>query len=375
MDFALTSTQQEIQSLARRICDEAVSPETLARYDEYAEPRFDAALWQSLCDAGLTGMMMPEACGGSGQGFTELCLLLEAVGRSIAPVPALAHTVTGLLPLQRYATDALQKGILPEAVDGRRLLVGAFWESSDGACGRGVQARLQGDVLVLSGHCSPVPFAAQASHILLPVMLQGQLAVVLLDCDTPGLLLKPLQATHFEPQAALELQTVHLPLERVICREEGAALVHWVRQRLRAALCVQQLGAAERVLQMSAAYTSERRQFGVPIATFQAVGHRLADGYIDVECLRLATWQAISLLDAQQSAALEVDIACVLAADTGHRLSYAAQHVHGGTGIDRDYPLWRYCQWLRYQEMVLGGAGARLASIGAGLARGEGLFS
>lgn len=374
MDFAFSDTQSAIRELAGRICEEGVEATGLARYDEFHDLRFDAGLWQTLCDAGLPGVAVSEELGGSGQGLVELCLLLEAVGHSLAPVPALAHTVTGLLPLQRYATPALQAAILPAACRGERLLTGAFWQAAD-APPSSLQAELQDGEIRLSGSYPALPWAAQADHLLLPVRLQGELAVVLLDRDSPGLTLTPLQLTHFEPQAALALEGVALPLERVVCREEAHALWDWVRLRLRAGLCVQQLGAAERVLRMSAGYTSERHQFGVPVATFQAVGHRLADAFIDVECLRLTSWQAISRLAAGENAELETRMAAVVAADTGHRLSYAAQHVHGGTGIDRDYPLWRYCQWLRYQEMVLGGAGQQLETIGRGLARGEGLFT
>lgn len=374
MDFAFSDTQAAIRELAGRICEEGVEATGLARYDEFHDLRFDAGLWQTLCDAGLPGVAVSEELGGSGQGLVELCLLLEAVGHSLAPVPALAHTVTGLLPLQRYATPALQAAILPAACRGERLFTGAFWQAAD-APPTSLQAELQDGEIRLSGSYPALPWAAQADHLLLPVRLQGELAVVLLDRDSPGLTLTPLQLTHFEPQAALALEGVALPLERVVCREEAHALWDWVRLRLRAGLCVQQLGAAERVLRMSAGYTSERHQFGVPVATFQAVGHRLADAFIDVECLRLTSWQAISRLAAGENAELETRMAAVVAADTGHGLSYAAQHVHGGTGIDRDYPLWRYCQWLRYQEMVLGGAGQQLEIIGRGLARGEGLFT
>jgi len=101
----------------------------------------------------------------------------------------------------------------------------------------------------------------------------------------------------------------------------------------------------------------------------------MADCYVDIECLRLTTYQAASLLDSDVSATTEVRIAKIWAGDTGHRVSYAAQHVHGGTGIDRDYPLWRYCLWLRQNEMTLGSSAAQIALLGSRLAAGEALFS
>jgi alkylation response protein AidB-like acyl-CoA dehydrogenase len=100
----------------------------------------------------------------------------------------------------------------------------------------------------------------------------------------------------------------------------------------------------------------------------------MADCYIDVECLRLATWQAVSLLAAEASATTEVQIAKIWAGDVGHRVSYATQHVHGGMGIDRDYPLWRYCLWMRQNEMTLGSSACHTALLGARLAEGEALF-
>jgi alkylation response protein AidB-like acyl-CoA dehydrogenase len=111
------------------------------------------------------------------------------------------------------------------------------------------------------------------------------------------------------------------------------------------------------------------------VATFQAVGHRMADCYVDIECLRLATYQAVSLLASDSAATTEVQIAKIWAGDTGHRVSYATQHVHGGAGIDRDYPLWRYCLWLRQNEMTLGSTAAHIAKLGARLAEGGALFN
>jgi alkylation response protein AidB-like acyl-CoA dehydrogenase len=89
----------------------------------------------------------------------------------------------------------------------------------------------------------------------------------------------------------------------------------------------------------------------------------------------LTTFQAASLLDSEADADTEIAIAKIWAGDCGHRVSYATQHVHGGTGIDRDYPLWRYCLWLRHNEITLGGSGVHLAALGQRLAEGEALFN
>lgn len=373
MDFGFTDEQREVRDLARRILSERVSPRSLAAYDEFRGPRYDPELWRELVAAGLPGVAVASAHGGMGFGFMELALFLEEVGRSIAPVPAISHCVGGMLPLQRFGSEAQQRRWLPAAAAGELLLSAA--PVDDSASPPAVTAVSDGEGLRLMGRAVAVPFAEQADLVLLAVALEEAVAVVLLDPRAPGVTPVTCHSTSFEPQAHLELDGVGIPAQQVLARRGGERIVDWLAQRLTAAHCAHQSGAADAAMRMAAAYTGERQQFGVPIATFQAVGHRMANCYIDVECLRLATYQACSLLHDERPASLETAIAKVWAGDAGHRVSYAAQHVHGGTGIDRDYPLWRYCLWLRHNEMTLGSSSARLAAIGAGLAAGEGLFA
>ncbi|MDP4917335.1 MAG: acyl-CoA dehydrogenase family protein, partial [Haliea sp.] len=255
------------------------------------------------------------------------------------------------------------------------LLSGAFWTGSVGGAVEPVQALPAEGGFILNGSCRGIPFARQADWLLLPVHSANGVAVVLVATDAAGVQMTDLQMTHFEPYAQIELSDVRVAAADVVMASGGEALVAWTREHCTAALCAQQLGAADRAMRMAASYTSERKQFGVPIATFQAVGHRMADCYIDVECLRLCTWQALSLLSEARAATTEVQIAKIWAGDVGHRVSYACQHVHGGTGIDRDYPLWRYCLWLRFNEVTLGSSSAQTAALGQRLSQGEGLFT
>ena len=114
--------------------------------------------------------------------------------------------------------------------------------------------------------------------------------------------------------------------------------------------------------------SEEREQFGVPVATFQAVGHRAADCYIDVECLRLVTQQAVSRLSLGLEAEEAVTIAKIWVGDVCHRVSQAAQHLHGGMGVDRDYGLFRYCLMARQIEMSLGTSAQLTEQLGQDVA-------
>jgi alkylation response protein AidB-like acyl-CoA dehydrogenase len=135
-------------------------------------------------------------------------------------------------------------------------------------------------------------------------------------------------------------------------------------EHMSAALCAMAIGLTDKMMRMTASYASEREQFGVPIATFQAVGHRAADCYIDIECLRLTAQQAISLLEQDSDATEAVMIAKIWTGDVCHRVSQASQHLHGGVGIDRDYPLFRYCLWARQIELSCGNSSALIQALG-----------
>lgn len=377
MDFGFSEEQVQVQGLARQILSDQVSVDSLAVYDEFAGERFDRELWQQLLAAGLPGVAVAEEYGGMGFGFTELALLVEEVGRTIAPLPVIAHCVAAMLPIQQFASPELCARFLPAAAKGEVLLTAALTEplNEDAAAPSAAVGEPEGDGFVLSGIKLGVPFAAAADGILLAVAVADDVAVVLVDPKAEGVTLAPMQSTTFEPQYQLTLDRVSVPKEQVVAASGGRAIMSWLSERVAAALCAHQLGAADAAMRLAASYTSERKQFDVPVATFQAVGHRVADCYIDVECLRLTTYQAVSLLDAGVVAETEVHIAKIWAGDCGHRVSYAAQHVHGGTGIDRDYPLWRYCLWLRSNELSLGGSARHIAELGEQLSRGEALFS
>src|SRR5581483_7042007 len=135
-----------------------------------------------------------------------------------------------------------------------------------------------------------------------------------------------------------------------------------------AGVCAVEMGVVERALRMTAEYTSKREQFGKPIATFQAVGQRAADAYIDVEAIRWTTWQAVWRLAAGLPAADALAVAKFWAAEGGHRVVYAAQHLHGGIRLDLDYPVHRYYLWSKQIELTLGAATPQLVRLGASIA-------
>lgn len=378
MDFGFNEEQQEVQNLAKQILTDQVKPEKLAEYDEYKQERFDQDLWKQLAEAGLLGVAIDEQYGGMGFGFTELALFIEEIGRTIAPVPVVSHLVSAALAIQKFGNDEQKQRLLPAAVSGELMLTAGLMEdlNEDATNPLAVTAVAAGSGFVVNGAKACVPFAHSAERVLLSAKTADGVVVLLVDPKASGVTLTPLKVTTYEPQYELALDNVSVAATDVlVAAAEGATSMQWIVERTSAALCAHQLGITDQAMRMTASYTAERQQFGVPIATFQAVGHRAANCFIDVESLRLNAYQAISLLDSGKEATTEVQIAKIWAGDVGHRVSYAAQHLHGGMGIDRDYPLWRLCLWARHNEMMLGSSAQQLALLGSRIAAGEAFCS
>jgi alkylation response protein AidB-like acyl-CoA dehydrogenase len=180
-----------------------------------------------------------------------------------------------------------------------------------------------------------------------------------------GVTIDPQQVAGGPGAGRLDLSGVLLGADR---RFDDPAAAPRLAAHATVGTCAAQLGVLDRALQLTAAYARTRIQFGRPIGAFQAVAHRLADAYVEVECLRLALWQAVWRLAERLPADAEVATAGFWAAEAGHRVAHTAVHVHGGVGLDLDFPLHRYFLAADYHEFQLGGATAHLLDLGGVLA-------
>ncbi len=368
MDFARREEQEEIAGLAGRILTDMVTVDRLRAVEDPDGDRFDREVWAALAAAGLLGVALPTDVGGAGLGIVEQCLVLEQVGRTVAPVPVLASCVLGALPIATFGTDAQRTRWVPPMVAGDVVLTGALVEPVNRRPEQPTTtATRDDDGWRLTGVKTCIPAGTVADAVVVSATTPDGAALFVVEPDAAGVTIEPQRVTNGDREARITLDAT--PAELLT---DDPTAVGWLLERATVGLCAQAAGVVGRALELTAAYATERVQFGRPIATFQAVGQRAADGYIDVEATRLVLWQAAWRLAEGLPAATEVQVAKYWASEAAHRVGHTAVHIHGGTGVDVDHPIHRYLVAARELELTLGGATDQLLRIGATLAASRG---
>jgi hypothetical protein len=374
MDFALTEEQLAVSEAATGLFAGLADAEKIAAI-EMETDRIDRDLWQALASADLLGLAVPEADGGAGYGLMELCLLLEAQGNAVAPVPLWSTLVLGALPLARFGTDAQRTRWLPGVVAGDVILTAALSGTASSPTSMpSVRATASGDGWILNGTELAVPQAHLADRIVLPARTEdGGVLLVLLDPSASGVTPERAVTTNREVHPHLHVADVTVTADDVIVgaaagSSAGRAALDVVLVAATIALCALQVGVCEAALTKTAAYLNGRNQFGRPLSTFQGTLLRAADAAIDIEAMRV-TWQnAAWRFDTGRDAADAARAAKWQASERGQRTVHATQHLHGGMGADISYPIHRYFLWGKQIELLLGGPSAQLSKLGADIA-------
>jgi alkylation response protein AidB-like acyl-CoA dehydrogenase len=216
----------------------------------------------------------------------------------------------------------------------------------------------------LTGTKVCVPHGLLADRFVVTATGPDGVGLYLVAAGAPGVTTQRQDTTSGVPDALVEFDAA--PAERIGGREELDDLL----RRGMSAAAVMTAAACAEALRLTAGYAVEREQFDKPIAAFQAVSQRVGDAYIDTEAVRLTAWHAAWRLDRGLPADEALLSAKFWAAEGGWRVVHAAQHVHGGVGVDRDYPLFRYFLMHKQLELLLGSATPTLQRLGRTLAGG-----
>jgi alkylation response protein AidB-like acyl-CoA dehydrogenase len=337
MDFGLSDDQREIQRTARELLAERARPE---RVREHAEAgHLDEALWRELCDLGWPGIAIAEAHGGQGLGLVELSILCEELGRTVAPVPLLPTALAAVV-IEQAGSEAQRERWLPGLASGE--LIGALGVAREGVAELVVGAP-DAQVLVLVQEV-----LVQEGGLRAHAYAREEVAIEPIDSIDPT-----------RPAARVSaLADAGEPLEDDVQGGLDRALV---------AIASELVGVCERALAMTVAYVKERKQFGVPVGSYQAVSHRCAQMLLDTERARSMTAFAAWAADADPRRLGEAAaMAKAAASEAGVEVTASAIQAHGGIGFTWEADVhWLYKRAL-LDSSLLGGAKrqrARLAEI------------
>jgi len=344
MDFQLTAEQDELRALTNRILTEQVTNDTHKAAAE-SEHGLSMGLWRTLAEAGIVGISLPESVRGGGLGAIEIGIVLEEVGRATAPVPAYAVMIGGMA-LAHFGGEAHLDGV----ADGTRIVTLALQEC--------VGTALDAATTVTNGRITGEKVCVPAGTAAAAFVVAAADGLYVVDAAANGVTVQRENTTTGIPEAMVTF--TNAPADKLAGRD-GLA---WLVEVATAAQCMLMSGVCQRALALTAEYTKQRVQFDRQIASFQAVSQRAGDSYINTEAVKLTAWQAVWRISEGKPASEQIASAKFWASDGGLQVLYAAQHLHGGVGVDRDYPLHRCFLWGRQIDLTLGSAMPSLVRLG-----------
>lgn len=319
-----------------------------------ATVELDRELWSDLADLGLLGLAVPEELGGSGGGATELSVVAEEVGAGLPAVPFTGSAAVTAV-LVAGAENRFARQVLAEVVQGTLVAVPA-WETFPAQLvpARRAALRLRADIV--EGALTAVPFGRSADLVLaFPEHAEPRTAV-LLDTGSAAVDVRDATALDLlEPVAALDVRPVAAALVPV--QEPPIALI-------RVVLAAELVGTAQRALDTAVAYAKERRQFGRPIGSFQALKHLLADRHVQLDAARMLVRSAAEAIDVGDGDALRLAAtAAVAATDAADAATGDALQVHGGIGFTWEHPAHVYLRRARARRVLLGSQARQLDGL------------
>lgn len=371
MDFDFSDDQTQLRDAVAKWVEKSYDFE---RRKQIAKAGgFDRAVYNELAGLGLTGLYVDAAHDGLGLGPVDAMVALEELGRGIVLEP-LAQALITSATIQAYGGDAVKKDWLPKIASGEKLVVLAHQERKAryrlDVCD--AKATQSGGGYTISGLKNVVPVGDQADAYVVPATLSGKLALFLVERGARGVATRG-YATQDEGRAA-DVKFDHAPAA-LITADGLTALTHAADVGI-ACACAEGVGAMDQTLKLTVAYMNQRKQFGVPIASFQALRHRMADVKMQIELARSMSYYATLKLNAP---AAERHMAAARAkVQLGQSMRYVGQQsvqLHGGIGVTDEYAGSHYFKRLTQLEMTWGDTLHCLGDVSAQMKDTAGVFA
>jgi alkylation response protein AidB-like acyl-CoA dehydrogenase len=366
MSLTLTEDQQMFRDAARRFAGERAPVSQLRRLrDENDAAGFDRKVWKEMAEMGWAGVLVPEEHGGVGFGYVGAGLIAEEVGRNLSATPLLSTSVLSAIALSRGGSSSHKSTFLPAIASGGLIMALASDERSrhaphhvaTRAVGSAGKYKLSGRKLhVIDGHV--------ADRLLVSARTSGDpesrdgITLFLLDAKAAGISVTRAHMLDSHNSAVIELHDVLASADDIVGgADKGASVLDAALDAGRAVLAAELLGIAQSAFDRTLEYLREREQFGVKIGSFQALQHRAAHLFCEIELTRSAVLRTLQALDTEDPAAQSLTcLAKAKAGDVARLATNEAVQMHGGIGMTDEFDIGFFMKRARAAGETLGDA-------------------
>ena len=363
MSLVLNEEQVFLKDSAKKFASEK-TPTTHFREvrDSEIDNCYDDKIWQEMVSLGWTGILVPEEFGGSNFGVAGISSILEELGRTLTPSPLFSTAVVGV-SLMKHASGDAKKDILTKVVqDGLRLCFAIEESNHHDPVKISCEAKKDGSNFIISGEKSFVIDGGFADKVIVACRTSGEegakdgLSLFVLDSDSKGLTITPTKMVDSRNAANMKFENLKVSSDMLIGKEDDAyEIIESVLDISRAAISAEMLGSALQAYEITLDYLKEREQFGSKIGSFQALQHRAAIMFSELELCKSCVIESITSFD--EGGNDSERLASLSKAKVGevfHLISNESVQMHGGIGVTDEYDIGLYLKRARVAEQIFG---------------------
>ncbi|GMQ98171.1 MAG: acyl-CoA dehydrogenase family protein [Acidimicrobiia bacterium] len=363
--FGRTEEQSMLSGTVREIL-ETNSNLDQVRQMSLTTDAFDRGVWQKLSEMGVIGLHVPEEYGGAGYGFEEMAVVFEELGRMVTPVPLLSSLVASTAILMA-ASDSQKSVLLPSIASGETIATLAVFEQAHGNFRDTTKtsAKPAGETWVINGTKRFVTDAPNADLFVVVALVGDEVGVFVVDSGADGVAVtsdSSLDGTR--PLGSVEFVDVEIPAESYLGGAVNPDAVQAALDAAVVAMAQEQVGGAQRCLEMSVDYAKTRYQFGRAIGSFQAIKHMCADMLVAVEQARSVAWHAARTLEDAEESKISVPLAKSVCSDAYLKAAGDNIQIHGGIGFTWEHDAHLYFKRAKSTSLLFGSVGSHRDRLG-----------
>jgi alkylation response protein AidB-like acyl-CoA dehydrogenase len=356
MNFAFTDEQEELRSTVRAFL-ESKSSEEAVREQMETDNGFDTAVWTQMAEQmGLQGLHIPEEYGGSGFGYVELGIVLEEMGRSLLCAPFFSSVVLAANTLIHSGDEAAKKAYLPGIASGETIATLAYTEPSGKWDESGITMQASGSAgsYTLTGTKMFVIDGHTANLLIVAARTGAGVSLFAVDGDAAGVTRTAL-STMDQTRKQAKIEFANTPATLIGSEGKGWDILSTVLDLAAVGLAAEQVGGAQKVLEMAVEYAKVRVQFGRPIGSFQAIKHKCADMLLEVESAKSAAYYGLwCASEMNEELASVASLAKAYCSEAYFHATAENIQIHGGIGFTWEHPAHLYFKRAKSSELMFG---------------------